>query len=250
MLNQERQQQIINILKQAGGFVTVGALCETLFASASSIRRDLTALEKRGLVKKSYGGATLMANFSSITSFYHRTHDNVEAKRAIARKAATLIQDGDIIFLDQSSTAFYLAAELMERTGLTVVTNNTEILMLLSESTVKVICSGGTLSSANRSCLVDIDAAATFEKIYADFAFFSVNALSQDGIISDCSQEEVFVRASMLKNAKTKVLLCDSSKFGTRAPFRQCSLADVDCLISEETHAENFVSFADTLKLL
>lgn len=250
MLNREREQEILSILKTANGFVTVRQLCESLFASESSIRRDLKALEARGLVKRSYGGAVLENNFSNIVTFNHRTRQNANAKRKIAQKASALIKDGDIVFLDQSSTAFYLAGEIINRSSLTVVTNNIEIMMLLSNSKIRLISSGGFLSDENRNCLIGGDAQKTFAGIYADIAFFSVKALSADGVVTDCSREEIVVRDVMLKNAEKKVLLCDSSKFDCRAPFVQCRLEDVDVLISEADCAQRFAAYSDKVKLL
>ena len=237
MLNREREQEIINILKSSGEFITVKHLCDTLYASESSIRRDLKSLEQRGLVKRMYGGAELVNNYSGIITFNHRTQHNINAKRIIAKKAAALIEDGNIVFLDQSSTAFYLANEIINRSSLTVVTNNIEILMLLSNSGINVICSGGYVSSENRNCLIGGDARQTFENIYADILYFSSKSLSADGIITDCSREEIVVRNAMLKNSAKKVFLCDSSKFGTRSAYKQCALRDVDCVISEDETA-------------
>ena len=250
MLNKEREQEILSILKSNGGFVTVKYLCDTLFASESSIRRDLKALEVRGLVKRSYGGATLAVNFSNIVTFNHRTRQNVNAKREIAKKAAALINDGDVIFLDQSSTSFYLANEIINRNSLTVVTNNIEIMMLLSNSNIKLISSGGVLSDENRNCLIGGDAQQTFENVFANLSFFSVKAISDDGVVTDCSREEVVVRNTMLKNANKKILLCDSSKFSITAPFVQCRLDDVDYLISEENCSQKFADFSERIKLL
>lgn len=250
MFNKEREQEILSILKTANGFVSVKQLCETLFASESSIRRDLKSLEERGLVKRSYGGASLENNFSNIVTFNHRTRLNVNQKRDIAKKVVSLIKDGSILFLDQSSTAFYLATELMNRSSLMVVTNNIEILMLLSNSRIKVISSGGFLSEENRNCLIGGDAQRTFENIFADIMFFSVKAIDDDGIVTDCSREEIMIRNAMLKNSDKKVLLCDSSKFGVRAPFKQCELCDVDYLISEENCAEHFSKYQGKITLL
>lgn len=250
MFNKEREQEIMSILKTTNGFVSVKQFCDTLFASESSIRRDLKALEKRGLVKRNYGGASLMTNHSNIVTFNHRTRQNIAAKREIAKKAAALIKDGNIIFLDQSSTAFYLANELINRNSLTVVTNNIEIMMLLSNSGIKLISSGGILSDENRNCLIGGDAQRTFENVFADVAFFSVKAVSEDGVVTDCSREEVVVRDAMLKNAAKKVLLCDSSKFNCRAPFKQCKLEDVDILISEDDRAQCFAAYTGRVKLL
>lgn len=250
MLNKEREQEIMSILKTTNGFVSVKQLCDTLFASESSVRRDLKSLEDRGLVKRSYGGASLVTNYSNIVTFNHRTRQNIAAKRDIAKKAASLIKDSNIIFLDQSSTAFYMANELINRSSITVVTNNIEIMMLLSNSGIKLISSGGILSDENRNCLIGGDAQRAFENVFADIMFFSVKAISDDGLVTDCSREEIIVRETMLKNADKKVLLCDSSKFGMRAPFKQCELGDVDYLISEENSAQHFSEYQSKIELL
>lgn len=250
MLKNEREREIINILKNESGFITVKELCEKLYASESSIRRDLTALENRGTIKRTYGGAELMTNFSNVISFDKRYHHNIEAKKVIAKKAAKLIKDGNIIFLDQSSTSFYLANEIINKNSLTVITNNIEILCLLSKSGIKVVSSGGFLSPENRSCLIGSDAQTIFENTYADIAFFSAKSLSNDGIISDCTREEVTVRNSMLKNSAKKIFLCDSEKFGTRSAYKQCSLSEIDYLISENENAKIFADHSSSLIIL
>ena len=142
----ERQQEILNILQTSNGFVSTKQLCNMLFASESSIRRDLKILEKQNLVKRSYGGASPITNISNIVTFNKRTKQHAEAKQEIAKKAVSLIKEGQIIFLDQSSTAFYLANEIVNIKDLTVVTNNIEIMMLLSSSDINLMCSGGFLS--------------------------------------------------------------------------------------------------------
>ncbi|MBE7025365.1 MAG: DeoR/GlpR transcriptional regulator, partial [Ruminococcaceae bacterium] len=249
MLKNEREREIINILKSENRFITVKELCKELYASESSIRRDLTSLENRGVIKKAYGGAELITNFSNVISFNKRYHHNIEGKKIIAKKAAKLIKDGSIIFLDQSSTSFYLANEIISRNSLTVVTNNIEILYLLSDSGIKVVSSGGFLSPENRSCLIGSDAQSTFENVYADVTFFSAKSLSDDGIVSDCTREEVTLRNSMLKNSTKKIFLCDSEKFGTQSAYKQCTLSDIDYLISENEDAKKFNMYASLLKI-
>ncbi len=250
MLKNEREREILNILKENGGFASVKELCSLLFASQSSIRRDLTSLENKGAVKKSYGGAELVTNFSSVTDFNKRTHHNISAKKIIAKKAAKLIKYGNIVFLDQSSTSFYLANEIFNQSSVTVVTNNIEIISLLSNSKIKTISSGGFLSPDNRTCLIGRDAEHIFENTYADVVFFSAKSLSDDGIISDCTREEVVLRNSMLKNASKKVFLCDSEKIGTRSAYRQCSLSDIDYLITETYLPEKFHCLENQVKIL
>lgn len=243
MLNKEREQEIVNILTATNGFVTVKHLCDTLYASESSIRRDLKSLEAKGVVKRTYGGAELVNSFPAIMNFSRRSQNNIHAKRAIAKKAAALVEDGSILFLDQSSTSFYLAEALTARPSVTVVTNNIEIMMLLSNTGLHVISSGGYLNSDNRNCLLGPDAERTFRNIYADTVFFSVKSVTDDGIVSDFAREEVTVRGCMLDNAARRVFLCDSTKFGTRAAYTQCMLTDVDILVAEDDTAARFSHF-------
>ena len=241
MLKSQREQQILSVLKQSGGFVSVKNLCKQLYASESSIRRDLTDMENKGYVKRSYGGAQLLNDLSKITVFNFRYEQYAQEKTEIAKKAVNLIQDNSVIFLDQSSTSCFLAKELPNKSTLTVITNSIEVLNILSPTKIKVMCSGGILSADNRSCLVGSDAERTFSVAHADFAFFSCNALSYDGELSDCTREEVLVRDIIIKNAKTKVFLCNSSKFGRTSIFKQCSLKDIDYLISENDKAQIFM---------
>ena len=115
MLKNEREREIVRFMKENDGFVKVSELCEKLYASQSSIRRDLTALEGRGIIKRSYGGAELVTNYSNVVEFGKRSNHNIQAKKIIAKKAVGMVQEGNVIFLDQSSTSFYLAAELMNK---------------------------------------------------------------------------------------------------------------------------------------
>lgn len=232
MLKSERQNQICSILAEKR-FITVKELSEKLFISESSVRRDLTALEHSGFLKRSHGGAQIVYSEDPVVPFEIRAHKNISAKQIIAKKALSLINDGNIVFLDQTSTSLFLAAEILKTKSVTVVTNNREILNMLAEGDIPVIFSGGVMSKFNNNCLVGANAQKCFSEIYADFAFFSVKSLSDDGVISDCSQEEVFVRNAMLSSCNKKVFLCDTSKIGTRSPYKQCTLSDIDYLISD-----------------
>ncbi len=246
----EREREILNILKCEDGYVSVKELCQRLYASESSIRRDLTKLEDKGVVTRTHGGAELVMNYSNIVAFNKRTQHNINEKRIIAKKAKTLIKDGNIVFLDQSSTSFYLASEIINNHTLTVITNNITIMNLLANSAIKTVSSGGMLSERNRNCLVGADARSVFENTYADIMFFSSKSISLDGIISDCDREEVVVRNSMLANAKEKVFLCDSEKFGTRSSYKQCGIWDIDCIVSENESAKQFSLLKENLKIL
>ena len=246
MLKNEREREIISLLQEKG-FVSTKELCSVLFASESSVRRSLAALEKQGIVKRIYGGGELIVNRSEPIAFVARAHRNVAEKRIIAQKAEKLIKDGAVVFLDQSSSAYYLAQEIANNGSLTVVTNNVDILHLLSNSRAKVISSGGMLCEGNGACLVGGAAERTFREIYADILFFSAKSLSEDGVITDCSFEEVSTRNAMLQNAATRVFLCDSEKVGNRCAYKQCLLSDVDYLVCDKDVSDKF---ANACKLL
>ena len=138
----------------------------------------------------------------------------------------------------------------MNNHSLTIITNNIAILSLLSNSGIKTISSGGILSDKNRTCLIGTDAHYIFENIRADIMFFSTKSLSYDGIISDCDREEILVRKSMLKNAKQKVFLCDSDKIGAQSPYRQCTISDINYLISDTDDLSIFSGLSSSLKTL
>lgn len=249
MLKPEREQELLQLL-QTSGYLSVQELSQQLYTSQSTVRRILAALEGKGLVRRTYGGAELQEHFTQADPFSTRARSHTDAKREIAEKAAALVPDGSIVFLDQSSTAYFLAEVLRKKKGLTVVTNNIEIAGLLSQTEFDVFVSGGHLSRQMRMCLVGEDAHRIFREIHADFAFFSAYALSDDGIISDCSREEVCVRNTMLENAACRVFLCDSSKFGTRSGYRQCALTDIDIIISEGSQASPFACLGKELRIL
>lgn len=237
MYKNERELEILKILTREG-YVTVRQLSRLLYTSESSIRRDLTSLEQQGMVVRSYGGVELAKNSSMVIPFSTRAHHNISQKKIIARKAAELVKDGDIIFLDQSSSAFFVANEIINKSNITVITNNIEIISFLSQYRVEVISSGGSLSRSNRNCLLGTDAHRIFAESHADILFFSTKSLSHEGIIYDYVREEICIRNTMLANAEKKVFLCDSTKFGSYAAYKQCTLEDVDCVISDKSREE------------
>jgi len=249
MKERTRDQQVLDILKEQG-HTSVHALCQTLYLSEATVRRCLADLARRGLIHRTHGGAALPETYSHAGPLRSRITLNAAAKREIAEKAAALVPGGSIVFLDQSSTSYYLAEMLKEKTALTVVTNSIAIAACLSETDFDVFVSGGKLCKDVRMCLVGADAHTIFQQINADFAFFSTRSLSADGVLSDCNREEINVRKAMLQNAACRVFLCDSSKFGTSSGYVQCKLDHVDILISEGDAARQYAQTNKALKML
>lgn len=248
MLKNERQREIMKILSQEQ-YATVERLRTALGVSASSVRRDLIELEKERLIIRSYGEVELAKTVSMTASFITRLHRRTREKQIIAKKAAELVREKDIVFLDQSSSALFLAQELMKYKKITIVTNNIEILSAPQPAGITIYSSGGRVSSYRR-CLIGADSSGMFERVRADFAFFSSYGLSSDGVIYDTTMEEVLIKEAMMRNAEKKVFLCDSDKFGKTAGFRQCDLTEIDYLISEVDCAEQYQQYSNQLRII
>lgn len=228
----EREDEIMALLNETE-YATVDYLAKKMNISSSSIRRDLKNLEERGLVNRSYGGVKLADATGKRIPFSLRSHENSPQKKQIAKAALSLINTGDVIFLDGSSSAYFVAEQLPAVSGVTVVTNSVDIMSCLSRYEIKVFCTGGTISPENKGVLVGGYAQDFLRKMRADVAIFSVQSVNSNGDFFDCYAEEVAMRNIMMQNARRKVLLCDSSKWGRSSTFYQGNIRDIDFIISD-----------------
>lgn len=188
MLIPERQQAILDFLKEHHA-ASVNQLSRMLFVSETSIRRDLTRLEKAGLVQKTYGGAILVQGENEVLALNARLEANKEAKILIARKAAAMVTNGSVVFLDSSSTALCMVPFLGRLQSLSVITNGARLAVAFAEYPhVRVYCSGGLLAAHIYSFNGAI-AQQALRSMQADMAFVSVKALDpQTGAF--CVSEE------------------------------------------------------------
>ncbi len=235
----ERENEILELLNETE-YATVDYLSRKMNISSSSIRRDLKSLEERGLVNRSYGGVKITNTTRKCIPFSLRSHESSPQKKQIAKAAAALINSGDIVFLDGSSTAYFVAELLPTIGSVTVVTNNIDVLNYLSRYDVKTYCTGGEISTENKTVLVGSYAQDFLNRIRADLAFFSVQGVSSNGDFYDCYSEEVAIRNLMLKNARRRVLLCDNSKWNRPSTFYQGSVRDIEYVVSDRDLNELF----------
>lgn len=229
----EREEKILEILRSQH-FAGVRHLAELLYTSPSSIRRDLTHMQQEGLVRRNYGGVMLCDTEHTAAPVSVRLEANKAAKRQIASKAASLLRDQMTVFLDGSTTASYLTEHLAEHSGITVFTNSLQTASALIAKQVDTYCIGGHAVGGSH-VMAGNYAEDMVANLYADLFFFSSFALSDSGMISDCTAEENSLRRRMLQHADTRVFLCDSSKFHRTAAHRLCTLKDVDAWFSEDT---------------
>lgn len=224
----KRQEQILELLNE-NGFMTVDRLSELTYTSASSIRRDLTKLQNMYFIKRTHGGASILNN-NQVASLNNRLSQNTVAKRKIAKKAETLICDGQIIMLDGSSTAGFLIPHIAKYKDITLFTNNMITAVNAINYGIKTHCIGG--SSVNYSAVLSgPQSYKAVCEIHSDILFFSSYALDKNGIISDPTEEENYIRSLMLANTKQSVFLCDSEKFNRRSLYTLASINDIDVAV-------------------
>ena len=229
----EREDEIMDLLTE-NEYATVEFLAKKMNISPSSIRRDLKNLEERGLVNRSYGGVKLANATGKRIPFSLRSQENSHLKKQIAKAAISLINEGDVVFLDGSSTVLFLADLLASVNGITVITNGIDVMSCLSNYDIRSYCTGGAKSKDNEAVLVGDYTQRFLRDIRADVAIFSVQSMNDEGDCFDCYAEEVAVRKVMLQNARKKILLCDSSKWNRPSTFYQCNTSDVDYIVCDK----------------
>lgn len=231
-----RQEQILKIINDRN-FITVNELAKITFTSPSSIRRDLTYMQNKGLVRRTHGGASVPEMVTGVASFYDRMHKNTNAKREIARKASTLLSPRQSIILDGSSTVSFLLPYIAKLHSSTVFTNNLSTAMQSIELGINTHCLGG--SAINNSVVLSGPETYTaISNIKADIIFFSSQGLNADGTITDSTQEENYVTELMLNAAKNKVFLCDSEKFNKVYLYKLCNLDNIDYVVFDRDFNE------------
>lgn len=236
----KRQEQILSILNERS-FVTVKELSAITFTSQSSIRRDLTYLQNNGLVKRTHGGVSSVEPMANVASYYDRLHKNANRKRIIAQKASVLLEDGQSILLDSSTTATFLLPHIAKFRNITIFTNNLSTALHAIELGINTHCLGGQAINGS----VALSGSETFtalENLFVDILFFSSQSLDVNGNISDSTEEENYVRKMMLKASKTTVFLCDSEKFHTSATYKLCNLNDVDYAVFDAPYPDLFTN--------
>lgn len=231
-MSTEREREILKLLlskKKA----TVKEISEMLYTSQSSVRRDLAKLEGQQLIKRVHGGAVIEENSTSSVKipFALREMEQSDAKTEIAKQAAELIKDDDVLFLDASSSACALVPFIAVKKRITVITSGLQTMQKLGEYGVKVISTGGELIPSCRS-LVGECAYKTIGAFNADAVFFSCRGISVDGYITDISEAENNVRRRMIARSDRSYLLCADKKVGKKFFHNLCTTKDITGVIS------------------
>ncbi|MBE7016469.1 MAG: DeoR/GlpR transcriptional regulator [Ruminococcaceae bacterium] len=228
----ERQKMILELLEKNGA-VTVSNLSSILSVTEETVRRDLEKLEKQEALRRTHGGAVPIDESTYEFSLEKRKSTNVEAKEKLAEIALSHIASGDTIFLDASTTTFFIAKGLKKRNNITVITNSIRVIAELSGyPEIKTIAVGGIVSE-NQSFVGSLAEANIRENYVANKMFFSSKGITVDAGILESNEKECGIKQKMLKNSGTKFYLCDSSKIGRIGFVKLCAFDDIDYFISD-----------------
>ena len=231
MIKKERQDSILELVKTRR-YCTVNYLSGKLCVAPITIRRDLTEMEAAGLVNRCHGGATVPEYENREIPFEVRNKNNFTVKEQLAKRAAKQIGEGDVVFLDASSTVSHMTEYLTPEQNLTVITNSTIVAERLKEKKVRCYLTGGSLVE-NSHALVGSIAESTLSGLYANICFFSAQGIDEKGVISDQSEAESALRRLMIKNSKKQVFVFDSSKYQKRFAFQICTVEEISGVVTD-----------------
>ena len=234
MLAVERRKKIEEIINKEHSVLVV-ELAKQFEVTTETIRGDLEKLEKQGVLVRTYGGATLAMGGESELAITERDTVNYEGKQRIGEYAASLIKDGETIFLDASTSAWHLARYIKGKRGLTVITNAQLIVTeLQSCDHMHVVCTGGELTPRNMSFVGRVAEKTITENYYANKFFFSCKGVTLSRGLVDSSEGEAEIKKAMMRCSESAIFLCDKNKIGKLGVPRICGLDRIDFFITDE----------------
>jgi len=248
MLNNERRKKILHQLLRDGE-VTVLQLAEHLKTSMATVRKELTDLERAGLLRRTRGGAVQVEPlfyepFRYLSSFVGQEQCHAAEKRRIGLAAAEIVKDGETIALGSGTTTTQVGRSLRHRKGITVVTNALNIAMELShQANLNIIVTGGSLSSDSFALTGSLGVVAAGDMFY-DKAFIGVDGIHvAHGLTTNC-QDQVPVHRAMIRQSRQRIVVADHSKIGNVGTALIAPIANADLIVTDESALLNLADFS------
>jgi len=241
----EREKLITTELKD--GAKSLDELSSSLGVSTATVRRDLMMLEKKGVVKRIHGGAIRLDILEGEPIFNEKKLIRKKEKSEIAVKAASLLKDGDSIYLDGGSTVLELCQYLRTRRNLSIVTNSIMALFELMDFGHKLYLVGGTFRPLSRT-IVGAMTAKTILPLNFDKAFLGTIGITEEGI-STTDPDEAYTKELVMKRSETVILLADSSKFGKKSFAKSGDISDIDIIVTDNNLPAKFAKFFQKKKI-
>lgn len=249
VLTPERHQLILTLLKDKD-VIRIHELVEATGASESTIRRDLSELEEMHALRRVHGGAASIQNKIEEPTILEKAVKHEKEKMAIAKFAASLVNERDSIFIDAGTTTFHMIPFLPE--NIIVVTNGVDLALQLMKRQLKTILVGGELKAATLS-LVGRDAVRSISQYRFDKCFLGMNGIDKVHGLTTPDPEEAYVKQLVLQYSDQSFILCDSNKF-SRVTFakvgdlNQVNVITDDGLDEEEQHVYHKITKIKVVK--
>lgn len=225
MILRDRKKDIFDILYEEGR-ISVSKLAEMLYVSEMTIRRDLSEMEKNGILRRYRGGAVLTATNSDMPVSQRFFVDENE-KKDLSKQAAKFLEDNLTIYIDSSSTCQYIIPYINKHKNISLITNSVNALLMASRMQIPCVLIGGKYYCQDM-CFVGSLAEQYAEQFNVDVAFFSTLGMSEDGIISDSDIEQSVVRKIIMEHSKKNIFLFEKNKLNKKYFYTLCHKNDVD----------------------
>ena len=238
---EERRYEITKLLGENTKLL-IPSLCEQFDVSPATIRNDLRALERKGVLKRTHGGAIPVNKAGFELSNRRKEVECIAEKQRIAAYAETLVEDGDTILLDAGTTTMELAKLLTTKTNLTIVTNDIKIALLLEENTDAAIFLLGGMLRRNFHNTMGLSTVGQVSGLNVDKAFMATNGICAEKGFTTPMLDLANIKQAMISTASMVIFLADSRKLG-RVTFTQFArLNDADKLITDDGADADYVS--------
>lgn len=239
----QRIQQIENYIQQQGS-ISLDELCRVFNVSKNTIRRDINELEKRGTLKKVYGGVVYVEN--SLVSFENRTIHNQKEKEQIGKRAAALIDEDDLIYIDSGTTTSQILNHIDPELPFTLLTNNLDIINLAAAmKNVQLILIGNSYKRKTRS-FVGIEDEAVVTRYNINKAFMAATGVSITSGLTNSDLMEYRIKKMIVQRTKDIYLLADRSKFDHSTLLTYSPLESIKGIVTTREIPEKYVEFCES----
>ena len=224
--------------------VTLDQLCRVFDVSKNTIRRDLKEIILDGNFKKIYGGVTVKDN-KDLLPFSERNINNLDAKKKIAAKAAELVEDSDVIFIDSGTTTIHMIDYIKDKKNLTIITNNLEVMIrVIPYENIKLISLSGELDRNTLSFTGDT-ASLVLKSYNISKAFMASAGVSVDGGVTNSSTKEYDIKGTAVKRSNKVYLLTSTDKFNGVAIMTYCTLDKLSGIICDGKPSQDIKEYMD-----
>ena len=240
MLAVERKKRITAYIADQQS-VRVIDLSHEFGVTEETIRRDLEKLEKEGVLIRTHGGATPVEKEFYDEPFSVRSRENIENKKRIGMTIKNLINDGEIIMMDSSTTSLEIAKCIGNSKNITMITNSMGLAMeMVQYDKVQMICIGGTLRR-NALSLIGPSAKKSIKSYYADKVILSCKGMDIKRGVMESNELEAEIKKAMIDSAKTVILAVDHTKFNEFSIISLYDLSKVDIIVTDKEPSEEWI---------